>query len=137
MSKKVLVRLRASKTHKCRQCWFTQICPGKGVIELHQGTSNNTLKAAGKYLVEEHAPEYSRRFEVKSSNEQGGKIYWVSIGDNPNQDTCDCTGFESAANCKHADSIRALIDAGEFVGRSTDSVSCFYTDDEPEAYSEE
>lgn len=129
---KVRVSLPSTRTHSCRHCLWEQVKPGLGILEVYEGKHPGTAKMTGRYLVREHEPTYCRRFEVLKQAADGGDTYWVSIGDDYTQDSCDCTGYESHAVCKHADSIRALIKENALSVRSTDPVSCFFTEEEYE-----
>lgn len=123
----VRVNLQPTRTHTLRFCVWCQVSPGIGIVETHEGSKGKT-KITGRYLVNEHERTYCRRFKVTKEAVSGGETYWVSIGDQPFEDTCDCDGFTSHAHCKHADSVRAIIDGNKFVERSSDPVQPIYED---------
>lgn len=125
------VDLRETRTHRCRWCVWTQIQPGMGIAEVHEGKTVSGAKVTGRYLITEIEPTYCRCFKVQKEVAAGGTIYWVSIGHDGDmdQDGCDCQGFESSAVCKHVDSIRALIDQSEFIPEDPNAVvQCIHND---------
>lgn len=128
MKRSVRINLDRTRTFPCRYCIWLQVQPGIGILETYEGKSEDKVKKTGRYLVTEHEPTYCRRFQFLKEAVAGGDEYWVCIGGDITQDTCDCKGFESQNICKHSDSIRAIVDAKKFVEKTDDPVSCFFED---------
>ncbi len=120
------IELPATRTHASRCCCWTQVHAGLGLLLVKEGKTCTTRKPTGHYLVEEQQPEYCRRFKL--TKEGGTEVYWCGIAERPEDDMCDCTGFESHGLCKHVDALRATIYADVMVDRNAGPVTCFSED---------
>ena len=58
---------------------------------------------------------HKNRFEVKS--ETSDNVYVIAQTKKSGLWTCECLGFRRHRHCKHLDSIKAMIDAIEEIGK--------------------
>lgn len=119
-------QLEPNATHWQRSClWFSGVGSGDGVLSVTLAYSKGKRIEQDVYGVEEtpSGQPAERCFQVIRVTDQRGDTpqeqpYVVSIGPRHTACTCDAgrMGFRRGL-CKHAECLRALIEAGQLPAR--------------------
>jgi hypothetical protein len=68
-------------------------------------------KDAADYFVSRIFSDFGKGYRLEKINDPADTIYHVNLSVEGSR--CDCPGYSWRGHCKHADGMRALLDAGQ------------------------